>query len=78
MPARTVPEGAEVLALVLLLLTIIQLYFCYMIVEKSGLSGWWALTQVVPVLSLVFVWVFAFVEWPNVPKRSESDPYRQG
>ncbi|MEQ8371105.1 MAG: hypothetical protein RIE31_00850 [Alphaproteobacteria bacterium] len=36
------------------------------ILQKAGLSGWWALLTLVPPLGVVGVWVFAFVRWPAV------------
>jgi hypothetical protein len=40
-------------------------------VGKSGLSGWWALLGLVPLVNLVALWVFAFAEWPNFPADDE-------
>ena len=39
---------------------------------KSGLSGWWAVLGLVPLVNLVALWVFAFTEWPNFP--ADDDP----
>ena len=36
------------------------------IITKAGYSGAWTLIIFVPVLNLVFYWVFAFSEWPAV------------
>lgn len=34
------------------------------IARKAGFSGWWSLLMLVPVVNVVLVWVFAFVQWP--------------
>jgi hypothetical protein len=38
---------------------------CWRIVTKAGYSGAWALVALVPLVNVVFLWVFAFVRWPN-------------
>ncbi|MDH3231489.1 MAG: hypothetical protein OEN55_16995 [Alphaproteobacteria bacterium] len=37
------------------------------IAQKAGFSGWWGLTQIVPLVGLVMVWVLAFVDWRSLP-----------
>ena len=39
------------------------------ITRKAGLSGWWAVLTVVPVVNPIVLWVFAFAKWPNLPGR---------
>jgi uncharacterized membrane protein YhaH (DUF805 family) len=34
------------------------------ILNKAGYSGWWCLLLFVPVVDIVFIWVFAFARWP--------------
>jgi hypothetical protein len=38
-------------------------------VSKSGISGWWALLGLIPIVNLVMLWVFAFAKWPRYPDR---------
>ena len=35
------------------------------ILKKAGYSGWWCVLAVIPVVNLIFLWVFAFIAWPN-------------
>jgi hypothetical protein len=35
------------------------------IVGKAGYSGWWCLVAVIPLVNLIFLWIFALVTWPN-------------
>lgn len=41
------------------------------ILTKAGFSPWWALLGLVPGVSLVAYWVFAFVRWPAL--EAEAD-----
>ena len=36
------------------------------VLQKAGLSGFWAITQLIPIVNLVMIWVFAFSRWPAV------------
>lgn len=38
------------------------------ILHKAGRSGWWVITQFIPVVNLVMFWVFATSHWPAVDK----------
>jgi hypothetical protein len=42
------------------------------IVQRAGFSGWWALITFVPVVNLLALWYFAFVQWPIM--RPHLDP----
>jgi uncharacterized membrane protein YhaH (DUF805 family) len=35
-----------------------------MILKKAGYSGWWSILSVIPILNLIFLWIFAFSNWP--------------
>ena len=39
--------------------------------RKAGWSGWWGVLLVLPVVNLVFLWVFAFSRWPNEPQSAK-------
>ena len=34
------------------------------IVGKAGFNKWWSVITFVPILNVIFIWVFAFSEWP--------------
>ncbi len=36
------------------------------IVGRTGLNPWWSLCAFIPLVSVIFLWVFAFARWPNV------------
>lgn len=38
------------------------------VVKKAGYSKWWSLLMSIPILNLVMIWIFAFVDWPNMKK----------
>lgn len=37
------------------------------IAQKAGFSGWWGVTQVVPLFGVVMIWVLAFIDWHSLP-----------
>ena len=52
-----------------------------LILNKAGLSVWWALTLVVPLVNLAMIWVFAFSRWPALdgpPPAAPRPPDRLG
>jgi len=34
------------------------------ILRKAGFSSWWSLCFFIPVVNILLVWLFAFIEWP--------------
>jgi uncharacterized membrane protein YhaH (DUF805 family) len=40
------------------------------ILQKAGYSGWWVLIGLIPVGNIIGLWIFAFSDWPNVPRQS--------
>jgi uncharacterized membrane protein YhaH (DUF805 family) len=60
-------EGQEVL-LVAFYLAIYLAVICIPIAKvlsRVGFSGWWSLLAVVPLVGLIMLWVFAFIQWPR-------------
>ncbi len=35
------------------------------ILRRLGMSGWWAVLAVIPLVNLVSLWILAFVGWPR-------------
>ncbi len=35
------------------------------ILGRIGFSGWWSLLALVPLVNIIALWVFAFMEWPS-------------
>ena len=42
------------------------------ILNRAGFSRWWLLTQFVPILNLIMLWVFAFADWPVFKSRGQA------
>jgi uncharacterized membrane protein YhaH (DUF805 family) len=40
------------------------------ILRRVGLSGWWCVIALIPVLNMVGLWVLAYVRWPAVDPAS--------
>lgn len=34
--------------------------------KKAGFSRWFGLLMLVPIVNVVFIWIFAFIQWPAV------------
>ena len=52
----------------ILAILIVPLVFLGKILSKAGFSGWFSLLSLVPLVNLVFLWIFAFIDWPNLDK----------
>lgn len=35
-----------------------------MILMRAGFRGWWSIVVAVPILNVIALWIFAFMEWP--------------
>ena len=36
------------------------------ILKKAGLSPWWGILAIVPVVNLIGFWIFAYMRWPSL------------
>jgi hypothetical protein len=34
------------------------------ILHKAGYSGWWVILIFIPLVNIIFLWVFAYADWP--------------
>ena len=50
--------------LIVILFVVLPIWLTARIVGKAGFSGWWGIVSIVPVLNLIMIWVFAFIDWP--------------
>jgi uncharacterized membrane protein YhaH (DUF805 family) len=41
------------------------------ILHRAGYSGWWVILQLVPLVNLIMIWVFAFSTWPKTQPTSD-------
>lgn len=51
------------------LLIISALYSVFVfgaVARNAGFSRWFGLLMLVPLVNIVFIWIFAFVKWPAV------------
>lgn len=51
---------------VLIAIVILTVWSGVKVLNKAGLSGWWVVLSLLPILNLIAVWLFAFADWPNV------------
>ena len=53
---------------VILFIILIPVWFTGKILAKAGFSSWFALITLIPFVNVIALWVFAFIQWPNVDK----------
>lgn len=54
-----------IIILILLGLTMAWTLLLARIVGKAGFNKWWAVISLLPLINIIFVWVFAFSKWPS-------------
>lgn len=59
---------SSLIYVIALLVALVTLYAYLRIIRRAGFSGWWILVMFVPVVNLIMLWVFAFVEWPALKR----------
>ncbi len=42
------------------------------ILGKAGISRWWALAVLIPVLNVIVLWLFAYYDWPALRAKPPS------
>jgi hypothetical protein len=50
--------------LILLINVCIIVVPCWKIIQRVGFPGMWSLLLFVPLVNVIALWVFAFIEWP--------------
>jgi len=62
-----IPSIPQLLLLILVVFLVLVLPYLIFspVARKSGFSKWWSLTMILPIVNVVVIWIFAFIEWPN-------------
>ena len=58
----------------LLIYAVLVIVPAWKVLTRVGFSGWWSLLMVITPLNLLLLWVFAFIDWPRLPKRAGERP----
>ena len=53
-----------IVIIVIILILFVPTYFVAKVLGKAGFSGWYSLLNLVPIVNLVCLWVFALIDWP--------------
>jgi hypothetical protein len=56
--------GLGVFVFVYLAILVLSILAAVKVVTKAGFSGWWVLITLVPLVGMVFIFIFAFSTWP--------------
>lgn len=67
-----VPLVLGALAAAILVFVVLPLWFFALVLKKTGLSPWWTLMGLLPIVNIVMLWVFAFAWWPALGDRNPS------
>ena len=68
--------GVQELFILLIIVVLFVLPF-WKIFSKAGFSGWWSLTQLIPLLNFIGLFYLAFAKWPVHQKLNSSEPSRE-
>jgi len=52
-----------IIAIIVLLVYLIPVI---KIITKAGYSGWWCILLFVPLVNIIFLWIFAYADWPSL------------
>ena len=50
---------------ILLIWLVVFIVPCWRIVRKAGFNGAFSLLSLVPLVNIIYLWIFAFVKWTN-------------
>jgi uncharacterized membrane protein YhaH (DUF805 family) len=60
-------------AIALLVAVVLTVVLFVPVLRKAGFSGWWIVLFMIPIVGIVFLWIFAFVQWPSDKQQSALD-----
>lgn len=63
-----------IILLVVFGIAIICALFVSRILRKAGFSPWLSILSIIPVINLIFLWVFAFITWPGIDQKMQGRP----
>jgi uncharacterized membrane protein YhaH (DUF805 family) len=49
-----------------LIILLVYLLPIIKILHKAGYSGWWVILVFIPLINIIFLWVFAYADWPSL------------
>lgn len=67
-----------IIILIMLGLAVMWTLLLARVVSKAGFSTWWALISLVPMLNIIFLWIFAFSKWPAQKSEAQQGDQAQG
>jgi len=52
--------------IIVLIILLVYLLPIIKILQKAGYSGWWCILLFIPIVNIVFLWIFAYSDWPSL------------
>ncbi len=63
---------AAIILLICLVILVFNIWVNCSVLNKAGFSRWWVVLIFVPVVDLAAIWLFAFLDWPNLEADVET------
>jgi uncharacterized membrane protein YhaH (DUF805 family) len=59
--------------IIFVVLLLVYLLPIIKILHKAGYSGWWCILAFIPLVNIIFLWIFAYADWPTL-RAAQSRP----
>jgi hypothetical protein len=53
------------------------LWLGYRILQRAGYDGRWTFLLLAPIINIIFIWYFAFDNWPNLNQEKQKAIWRR-
>ncbi|MEI7447044.1 MAG: hypothetical protein WCK28_19300 [Burkholderiales bacterium] len=63
---RGLVETPSIWTVLVLVPLVVPMWMIGRVLRRAGFSPWWVLLVLVPPVSIVALWVFAYVRWPSI------------
>ena len=65
--------GIPEIIIILIILAIVALpvWMVSEILKKAGFNRWFCLISLIPIVNVIFLWVFSFIRWPVETRSNE-------
>lgn len=63
-------ESPSLVTLLALVVLAVPMLLMARVLRRAGLSPWWVVLVLVPLVNLVALWVFAYMRWPAIDRPS--------
>jgi hypothetical protein len=58
--------------LMFIVMVVVILYPVGRILARIGISPFWSIVALIPFVNLIALWLLAFIEWPDSPRKTSG------